>query len=92
MPQNLKEIVETTSPCTGYERNGGHCPDESNTIIFSNYPEHNPIDIPDNNPDFRCSDDVTMISGSARGMLNSDASSKVLFLSGHPIPGHGKLE
>ena len=83
MPQNLKEIVETTSPCTGYERNGGDCPDEPNT---------NPIDIPDNNPDFRCSDDVTMISGSARGMLNSDASSKVLFLFGHPIPGHGKLE
>ena len=44
---------------------------------FPNYtdPELNPIDIPDNNPDFRCSDDVTMISGSARGMPNSKASS-----------------
>ena len=42
---------------------------------FSNHTdrEHNPIDIPDNNPDFRCSDDITMISGSARGLPNSEA-------------------
>ena len=44
---------------------------------FPNFtdPELNPIDIPDNNPDFRCSDDVTMISGSARVMPNSEALS-----------------
>ena len=60
---------------------------------FPNYTdlELNPIDIPDNNPDFRCSDDVTMISGSAKGMPNSEASStsrkaaasKVSSLFGH---------
>ena len=48
---------------------------EAEMTNFSNYTEHNPIDIPDNNPDFRCSDDVTMISGSARGMPNSEALS-----------------
>ena len=66
---------------------------EPNLADFSNYvnTEHNPIDIPDNNPDFWCSDDVTMISDSARGMPNSQASSssrkaaasKVSFLFGH---------
>ena len=60
---------------------------------FSNYtdPELNQIDIPDNNPNFRCSDHVTMISGSARGLPNSEAlsssrkaaASKVSFLFGH---------
>ena len=66
---------------------------EPNLADFSNYvnTEHNPIDIHDNNPDFWCSDDVTMISDSARGMPNSEASSssrktaasKVSFLFGH---------
>ena len=64
---------------------------------FSHYTdlEHNLIDISDNNPDFPCSDDVTMISGSSRGMPNSEASrrsrkaaaSKVSFLFGHTSSG-----
>ena len=65
---------------------------EPNLVDFSNYanPEHNPIDIPDIDPDFRCSDDVTMISNSARGMPNSEALSshrvavsKISFSFGH---------
>ena len=63
----------------------------SPTSPITRNPEHNPIDIPDNNPDFRCSDDVTMISGSVRGMPKSEASgssrrapaSKVSSLLGH---------
>ena len=50
---------------------------EPNLADFSNYadPDHNPIDIPEKNQDFWCSDDVTMISDSARGTLNSEALS-----------------
>ena len=80
-----------SAPNTGYE---------PNLADFSNFTnlEHNQIDIPDNNPDFRCSDDVTMISGSARGMPTSEAlsssckaaASKVSFCS--VTPAHGKLE
>ena len=61
--------------------------------LFSSYtdPEHNPIDIPDDNQDFQCPDDVTMISASAGGVPNSEASSssrkaaasKVSSLFGH---------
>ena len=66
---------------------------EPNFAGFSNYvnTEHNPIVIHENKPDFRCSDDVTTISGIARGMPNSDAlssshkatASKVSYLFGH---------
>ena len=50
---------------------------EPNIADFSSYtdPEHNPIDIPDDNQDVGCSDDATMISGSARGMRDSEALS-----------------
>ena len=53
----MKEEIDrfARSPArTGYE---------PNLADFSNYAnlEHNPIDTPDNNPDFRCPDDVTMI-------------------------------
>ena len=60
--------VIDSAPNTGYE------PNFSDFSNFTN-PEHNQINIPDNNPDLWCSDDVTMISGSARGMPNSEASS-----------------
>ena len=53
---------------TGYEPNVADCSNNVNT-------ELDPIDVRENNPDFRCSDDVTMISSSARGMPNSEASS-----------------
>ena len=66
---------------------------EPNLADFSNYTntEHTQIYIPDNNSDFRCSDDVIMISGTARGVSNSEALSssrkaaarKVSFLFGH---------
>ena len=44
---------------------------------FSSYSdlEHKPMDITDSNQDFWCSDDVTMIARSARGMPNSEALS-----------------
>ena len=74
---------------------------EPNLADFSNHvnTEHNPIDISDNNPDFWCSDDVTMISDSARGMPNSEASSssrkaaasKVSFLFGHTSSGETRV-
>ena len=66
---------------------------EPNLADFSKYTntEDNPIDIPENNSDFWYSDDVTVISGRARGMPNSEASSsshkaaasKVSFWFGH---------
>ena len=55
-------------PNTGYE------PKLANFFSYTD-PEHNPIDIPENDPDFMCSDDVTMIFGSARGVPNSDTFS-----------------
>ena len=57
---------------------------------FSNYTdrEHNPIDIPDNNPDFRCSGDVTMISCSARGLPNSEALSSSRRAAAETRVGH----
>ena len=57
-----------SAPGTGYEPNLADFSKHVNT-------EHNPIDIPENNPDFRCSDGVTLISSSARGMQNSEALS-----------------
>ena len=76
-------LVDST-PNTGCE------PNLANSSSYTD-PEHTPIDIPDNNPDVRCSDDVTMMSTSAEGIPNSEAlsssrkaaASKVSSLFGH---------
>ena len=72
MPRRTRSLEGVWPPGRFRSKHRGY---EPNLADFSNYtdPEHNPIDIPNNNPDFLCSDDVTMISSS--GMPNSEALS-----------------